>query len=393
MSRTSNTIGIRGYRVLREQRVGDLVEVHVQLQVHPKRCVHCASRWILSKGRYLRRVRHLESFGRNVHLKIQCRRYVCRCCRRSFVEPLPGILPGRHSTEPFRKQLYTLHHEGIPSANMGRIAKVAPATVSRIYAQHTQLKAKERISINCPRVLGIDEHTLHKKKRFATTFCDLARRRVFDIVPGKSIQDLLPFLCRLKGRHRVKVVCIDLSSSYRSLIRRFFPNAQIVADRFHVVRLTQHHFMEVARKLAPELAARKGRLGLLRKAPAKLTSEQKGRLEALFKTHPVLRTIHDKMHEVRDLLNQKHQTKFHCRQLAQKFLSVIGQLQKSGFEAMQTLANTFQNWKEEIARMWRFTRNNGITEGFHRKMKLIQRRAYGFRNFENYRLRVIAACG
>ncbi|MFM9225007.1 transposase, partial [Legionella pneumophila] len=42
----------------------------------------------------------------------------------------------------------------------------------------------------------------------------------------------------------------------------------------------------------------------------------------------------------------------------------------------------------EIACMWRFSKSNGITEGFHRKMKLIQRRAYGFRNFENYRLRV-----
>jgi transposase len=273
------------------------------------------------------------------------------------------------------------------------MAKVAPATVSRIYAQHTERKAKERISLNCPRVLGIEEHTLHKKMRFATTFCDLAKRRVFDVVQGKSSKDLLSFLCRLKGRERVKMVCIDLSSSYRSLIRRFFPNAQIVADRFHVVRVTQHHFMEVARKLAPELAAKKGRLGLLRKAPQKLTSEQKARLEEIFKTQPALQIIYDKMHEVRDLLNQKHQTKFHCRQLSQKFLSVIGQLQKSGFEAMQTLARTFQNWKDEIARMWRFTRNNGITEGFHRKMKLIQRRAYGFRNFENYRLRVLASCG
>ena len=46
-----------------------------------------------------------------------------------------------------------------------------------------------------------------------------------------------------------------------------------------------------------------------------------------------------------------------------------------------------------IIRMWRFTKNNGITEGFHRKMKLIQRRAYGYRNFENYRLRVLVECG
>ncbi|MGB0992354.1 MAG: transposase, partial [Akkermansiaceae bacterium] len=48
---------------------------------------------------------------------------------------------------------------------------------------------------------------------------------------------------------------------------------------------------------------------------------------------------------------------------------------------------------EAIVCMWRFSKSNGITEGFHRKMKLIQRRAYGFKNFENYRLRVIAECG
>ncbi|WP_256595060.1 transposase [Legionella israelensis] len=49
-------------------------------------------------------------------------------------------------------------------------------------------------------------------------------------------------------------------------------------------------------------------------------------------------------------------------------------------------------WREEIACMWRFRKSNGITEGFHRKMKLIQRRAYGFRNFENYRTRVRVLC-
>ncbi len=56
---------------------------------------------------------------------------------------------------------------------------------------------------------------------------------------------------------------------------------------------------------------------------------------------------------------------------------------------MQTLADTLESWQEEIVRMWRFIRNNGITEGFHTKMELIQRRAYGFRSFENYKLRVV----
>ena len=43
--------------------------------------------------------------------------------------------------------------------------------------------------------------------------------------------------------------------------------------------------------------------------------------------------------------------------------------------------------------MWRFTKNNGITEGFHNKMETISRQAYGFRNFENYRCRVKVSCG
>jgi transposase len=63
------------------------------------------------------------------------------------------------------------------------------------------------------------------------------------------------------------------------------------------------------------------------------------------------------------------------------------------FKHLAKLGRTLYEWREEIVRMWRFTKNNGITEGFHRKMKLIQRRAYGFRNFENYRLRVKVLCG
>jgi transposase len=47
------------------------------------------------------------------------------------------------------------------------------------------------------------------------------------------------------------------------------------------------------------------------------------------------------------------------------------------------LGETLNCWAEEIVAMWRFTRNNGIAEGFHNKMELINRQAYGFRNFEN----------
>jgi transposase len=378
---------------VKQSRKGRILELHVVRLKERSPCVGCGSGRVRSKGRYERRVRHLESFGRDTRLRIECRRFHCLECNLCFVEPLPGIEPGRHSSEPFRKKIYDLHHEGIPSSNLGRRERIGAATVSRIYSQFTQRKAKERIRQVCPRVLGIDEHTLHKKKRFATTFCDLENHRVFDVTPGKSAQDLAGFLGRLRGKNRVQVVCIDLSSSYRSLVRQYFPNALIVADRFHVVRVMMYHFSQLARLLVPSLALYKGQLGLLRKAPKKLNESEKVRLNALLEEHSVLKPIRHQMHYWRALLNKKHQSEASCGKLAARFLKGIQSLRESGFAPMQTLSNTLSSWSEEIGRMWRFAKNNGITEGFHRKMKLIQRRAYGFRNFENYRLRVIAACG
>jgi len=189
------------------------------------------------------------------------------------------------------------------------------------------------------------------------------------------------------------MVCIDMSASYRSLIERYFPNARIVADRFHVIRLIQHHFMDLCRKIAPSIKKHRGYLASLRKHPERLTEQQTQRLDELFSLYPALQPIYDQMQNLCALMRMRHQKHRQCKQLAPILIEIIRQLAESGFESLITLARTLQDWMEPIACMWRFTKNNGITEGFHRKMKLIQRRAYGFRNFNNYRLRVIAQCG
>ena len=267
------------------------------------------------------------------------------------------------------------------------------ATVARIYAEHTRLKASERMTLNCPQVLGIDEHTLHKHQRFATTLCDLKNHKIFDVVEGRSGLSLARFFSRLKGRENVRVVCIDLSSSYRTLVRRWFPRALIVADRFHVIRLVHHHLLKMGRQLVPQLAWNRPWLNLLRSRLDKLSPERKLELEALLQAQPTLRPIFEMKEDLCTLLRHSRKNKRECRSLVKQLLFLIERLKKADFEEPQALAKTLQSWSKEIARMWRFSRNNGITEGFHRKMKLIQRRAYGFRNFNNYRLRVIAQCG
>jgi len=385
-------IGIGGYRLLGYESK-TVIEVHVEHEDEAPRCRWCGGDRLHSKGRYLRRARHLDSFGHSSVLMVHCRRYYCLSCQRSFVAQLPGILPWRRSTEPFREEVYLQHHDGICASRLSQNLSIGEATIERIYHQFTERKAKERLSLQCPMVLGIDEHTLHKGQRFATTFCDLKNHRVFDVVLGRSEKQLRSFICQLQGREQVRVVCIDLSSPYRHLIAQWFPNAKIVADRFHVVRIIMAHFLTLFRQITPQIKNNKGLLGLLRAKPENLDLEKNQRLRQLFDQFPALKPLYDKMHQIRRLMNIKHQTKRACRKLIPKLLDTIQELSDSCFQPLTTLAKTLKHWSQEIACMWRFSKNNGITEGFHRKMKLIQRRAYGFRNFNNYRLRVIAHCG
>ena len=78
--------------------------------------------------------------------------------------------------------------------------------------------------------------------------------------------------------------------------------------------------------------------------------------------------------------------------LIPRLLRAIHELRQAGLAPLVQLGQTLASWSQEIVAMWRFTRNNGITEGFHTKMELLQRQAYGFRNFQNYRLRVKVMC-
>lgn len=69
-----------------------------------------------------------------------------------------------------------------------------------------------------------------------------------------------------------------------------------------------------------------------------------------------------------------------CRHLVRELLARIQQLKEFKFASLVTLGETLDAWKEEIARMWRFRKNNVITKGFHNKMEMISRRAFGFKN-------------
>jgi transposase len=124
-----------------------------------------------------------------------------------------------------------------------------------------------------------------------------------------------------------------------------------------------------------------------------LKPEQRVRLLSCLGEHPALEVIYRFKQRLCYLLLNKHKTRRQCQKLIPRFLRTILELRQSGLPQLIVLGDTLHSWSEGIARMWRFTRSNGITEGFHNKMETISRQAYGFRNFENYRQRVQLLCG
>ena len=391
MTETEIMLGLPEYELSDSEWAGGKVRLRVRY-TGAMCCPDCGSSRLRNKGWCEREVRHADVGQRPCVLKLRVRKARCLECNRHFRQALPGIQPYQRASEAYQQVIYERHLDGINRSRLGRREGIGAATVERYFRHGLKRQFSEWHPPRCPAVLGIDEHFFTRRKGYATTLCDLRRHKIYDVVLGRSEAALEAYLQRLEGKQEVRVVCMDLASVYRAVVRKYFPNAKIVADRFHVIRLINHHFLACWRELDPKGSRNRGLVSLMRRHRHNLTPEQQRRLADYLAEHPALEAIYRFKQRLCYLLLKKHRTRKQCQQLAPRLLCAIHQLRQAGLAQLVQLGDTLHAWREEIATMWRFTRNNGITEGFHNKMELITRQAYGFRNFQNYRMRVKVLC-
>jgi transposase len=366
------------------------LEGKVDLESSP-RCPSCNCARNRIKAHVSRRLKQALWRGKIVYLQLRVPKRLCLQCGRYFMVPIPGVLPKRRSTEQFRQEVTQLHQNGITQFQLSLTHGIGTATVERWYQDFVAYRVKEFSSRRCPIVLGIDEHFFTRKQGFATTLVDLRNHKVFDVVLGRDESRLGAYLARLPGREQVRVVVMDLSETYRRIVRKYFPNARIVADRFHVVRWVNHQFLRTWNEIDPVGRKNHGLLSLMRRHPWNLSEENRRNLERYFTEQPALRAVYDFKNGLMDLLLKKGQSRESTKRLIPQLLWHIEECRRSPLGRFQELGKTLRSWLEPIACMWRFSKSNGITEGLHNKMEMISRRAFGFRNFKNYRLRVIGS--
>jgi len=388
MSTIDSILGIPGLVVQSVKRAQD---IHVWAR--PRRrpaCLYCAAQPVRIKATHERTLKHTRQGNQLMVLHLVVPKYHCMQCNRYFRHRFAGIGPRRRATEGYRLEVFEAHEGGVSQRKLSVTHRVGSATVERWYQSLIKQRVSELSSRTCPQVLGIDEHFFSHKKGYATTLVDLKNHKVFDVVLGRSEASLRGYLKRLPGRENVRVIVMDLSETYRQIARKYFPNALIVTDRFHVIRLVNQHFLKLWQDYDSEGRKNRGLLSLMRRHHWKLSAVQKERLHEYLAQSPVLQALYFAKQQLNGFLVLRTLNAARAGKMLPKFLRLIRQFEQSPAKA---LAATLLSWLEPIVRMWRFSKSNGITEGFHTKMEMLSRRAYGFRNFENYRMRVLAQCG
>lgn len=337
--------------------------------------------WVLVRDEDLR--------AQPIWLKIKKHRYFCKACRKPFTEAVSGVWPRRKTTQRFRRRLLK---DCDDFTNLLRVARkhfCSRSLVGRIFYEQMEINLRERRQIPWPRVVGIDEHFFKRTRfgtEFVTVFTDVHRRRMFEMALSKNKRSLMEQMAHIPGREKVEVVVMDLARGYNAFAKAMFPNAKIVADKFHVLRLLTPSLLKARR----EIVGHRQELGLRKKllrSRDKLEYFECFDLDRYLCQHPKLAELY----HFKERLHQLYRTRGHAR-ARMALENLINEMSASSLPEVQRLKNTLRIWKEEVLEYFRSSFTNAFTEAMNGIAKLVQRRACGFRNFKNYRLRTLSAC-
>jgi len=342
-----------------------------------------------------RQVRDLSIGGKRVILHFSNRRFRCSTCERPFTERLPSIDRRRRQTRRYERMIYEQCLISDRKA-VARQEQLSESTVKEIFVKWA--KRATRGTFERPvRVLGIDEISLKKRhKQYALVLSDLERRCILAVLPNRKKKTLVNWLktLPLDQRQAIKVTSIDLWEPYRQAVREVLPHAQQVADRFHVMKQLNERLTQARRALQrqadePTRAFFKGSRWLLVKARNDLSVEEEAQLQALLKASPDLRAIYLLKEEFRTICDRVHD-----RNQAIRFLRVwIYKAQLTDNKYLLKFVNTLHNWWDEFLNYFIERITQGFVEGINNAIRTIIRRAYGFRNFDYFRLHVLAKHG
>jgi transposase len=387
-----HAFGIRGYRYVATDYQEGGVIFRIAKDLQDCRCSACGSARVSPRGQVERHFRCTPIGGRPVTAVLPIPRVCCQACGVLRQVALDFADPRRSYTKAFGRYALELsrfmtiqdvaHHLGV---SWDVIKEIVKDDLSRRFAKP---KLKHL------RQLAIDEICIGAGHRYLTLVLDLESGAVVHVGRGKGGDALKAFWKRLRrSGAKVQAVATDMSAAYIDAVRTFLPDATLVFDRFHVMKLFNDKLAVLRRSLHRQATAAgkkvlKGVRWLLVKRPEHLDPQrqERERLEEALRLNEPLATAYYLKEELSDFWEQDDE-----EEATALLLDWLARAEASGIKILIGLAQTLRKHAMGLLAYYDYPISTGPLEGTNNKIKTMQRQAYGYRDQEFFKLKILAA--
>jgi len=385
---------LKAHTVTKVEETGECMLVHIdRLGQRLLRCGVCRQRCLeVHDIREEREWRDLSMRELPLKLRYRPRRVKCpRCGVR--VEDFPWAEPWARVTTALFNAVARLARELSwqgTARQYGLNWKSVATIVKRAVEYGLRHRARPPVH-----VIGIDEVSRRKGQVYLTVVYDLERRVLLWVGDDRTEEAVRPFFTKEMGVrrcHTLRVVCMDMWAPYAALVREHATNAQILFDRFHIVKHLHEAVEEVRRSEMRRLSSKekvvfKRSRWLLLKNPWNLTGDQKDRLSTMVRWNtPIVRAYYLK--ESFQLFWDYRQPASAKAHLEKWMRSAMG----SRLEPFKKFVRTLRSHLDGILSWTKQRVSNGAVEGMNNKIKSISHRSFGFRSAKNFIAAIYHCC-
>jgi transposase len=384
--------GIRGYCYVRTDVREGRIELVIRQPRERFKCPVCGTKDVIAKGQTPRSFRTVGIGSKQVRIVLPVPRVLCRACgiiRQVTVDFADERVSYTRSFERYALEL----SRSMTIQDVARHLSISWDVIKDIQKRHLQTHyAKPKLGHLTQ--LAIDEIHIGKGQKYVTVVLDLESGAVVFLGKGKGSEALEPFWKRLKrSRAQIEAVAIDMSPAYTFAVTTNLPDAVLVYDRFHVMKLFNEKLSDLRRDLYREATTQlqkdvlKGTRWLLLKNPENLDRKHREpqRLRDALRLNESLATAYYLKEWLGWFWEQPD------RKAAELHLDLwIFQAEASGVRMLQQFAKTLQQHRAGLLNWYRYPISTGPLEGTNNKIQTMKRQAYGYRDLEFFQLKIYA---
>jgi transposase len=383
----TNLLDLKGVKVTKFRNRKNRIRIHIELPIIEHTCPCCHSKTSKVHDYRFQLIKDIPIYYKDTFIYYRKRRYVCPNCNKKFYEKNTFLPKRARKTNRLNAFIIDQLKEKKSMKDVAKLANVSVTSVSKLLP-YLSVKASYM-----PKVLCIDEFRGNTGNyKYQVSLMDGILGKPIDIVECRYKSHLFTYFNKfsLEERKKVQYVVMDLWQPYKDIAKTYFPNAKIVADRFHYSRYIVQAVDTVRKEVQSKLTSEERRYfkhsrKLLLSRNETLSQTQKEALNyILINYSEKLRIVYNEKEELLNILHSKEKY-----QAIDKLNQWVKYNLDSNYDVLRKCANTYCNWIEEIRNSLLVPYSNGVMEGYNNKIKVLKRVAFGFRNFQNFKARIL----